>query len=311
MSVEKSMRTALGEALLELAGPYPELVVLDADVSNSTQTILFAKEYPERFFNIGVAEANMVDIAGGMATCGLKPVASAFAIFIALKATDQVRNVVCYNNLPVILVGGYAGLSDSFDGASHQSITDLAVMRAMPNMTVLSPADAVEMKQALACAMNQHGPVYIRGSRNPGPVLFEHAPAMELGKIRRICQGSDITVVVTGFPTYMAMEAARNLEKEGVSVDLLSVSTIKPLDKETLLDSVSRTGRVLTVEEHSIVGGLGGAVAELISKEYPAKMEMIGIEDQFTETGPYLDLLEKYGISAGNICHRAKEILSK
>ena len=183
---EIAMRNAFGEALLNLASDFPRMVVLDADVSSSTQTVHFGKKYPDRFFNIGVAEANMVDIAGGLASCGLHPVVSTFAIFLALKATDQIRNVLCYNNLPVTLVGGYAGLSDSFDGASHQSITDLAIMRAMPNMKVLVPADAVEMEQALRIAMEEEGPVYIRSSRNPTPVLFENQAAMEIGKVRKI-----------------------------------------------------------------------------------------------------------------------------
>ena len=205
MSDQVAMRAAFGEALLEMAPHHPKLVVLDADVSHSTQTVHFGKKYPGRFFNAGAAEANMVDMAGGMATCGLHPVASTFAIFMTLKATDQIRNNLCYNNLPVILVGGYAGLSDSFDGASHQSVIDLVIMRAMPNMKVMVPADAVEMKQALSIALKEPGPVYIRSSRNPSPVLFNNEPEMELGKIRKIGEGKDITIAVCGIPTYMAI----------------------------------------------------------------------------------------------------------
>ncbi len=287
------------------------MVVLDADVSSSTQTVHFGKQYPDRFFNVGAAEANLVDIAGGMALCGLKPVASTFAIFMALKATEQIRNNICYNKLPVILIGGYAGLSDSFDGASHQSITDIAIMKAMPNMKVLVPGDAIEMKQALNLALEEDGPVYIRSSRNPSPTLFKDAPLMEPGKIRRIKNGTDITIAVCGIPTYMAIEATKTLEKEGVSVDLLNVSSIKPLDEETLLDSVKKTGKILTIEEHNIIGGLGGAISELLCKEYPAFMEKIGIEDVFAETGPYTDLLAKYGISEESIVHKAKKLIQK
>jgi transketolase len=311
MNKETAMREAFGKALLDFADKYPDLVVLDADVSNSTQTVMFAKEFPERFFNIGVAEANMVDIAGGMATCGLKPVASTFAIFISLKATDQVRNVVCYNNLPVILVGGYAGLSDSFDGTSHQSLTDVAIMRAMPNMTVLVPADGIEMKQALEIAIKINGPVYIRSSRNPSPMLFEDEPPMEKDKIRKIRDGSDITIAVNGIPTFMAIQAAEELENDGISVDLLCVSTIKPFDKDTLVKSVSKTRKILTVEEHSVIGGLGSTIAESLPEDHPVRLRMVGIHDQFTETGPYIDLLKKYGISTKNIIHKAKELVQK
>jgi len=305
MKDKVAMRAAFGEALMDHADTYTNLVVLDADVSHSTQTVHFGKKYPERFFNTGAAEANMVDIAGGMATCGLHPVASTFAVFMTLKATDQIRNNICYNNLPVILVGGYAGLSDSFDGASHQSIIDLAIMRAMPNMKVMVPADAVEMKQAIGIALKEKGPVYIRSSRNPSPVLFNNEPEMELGKIRRISEGKDITIAVCGIPTYMAMEASDQLEKEGISVDLLNVSTIKPIDTDTLVRSVSKTGKILTVEEHTVKGGLGGAVAETLGNTNPVPMVNIGIEDVFTDTGPYLELLKKYGIATSSILQKS------
>ena len=298
---EVAMRSAFGETLVELADVYPEMVVLDADVSSSTQTVHFGMKYPDRFFNVGVAEAGMVDMAGGMATAGLRPVVSAFAIFLSLKATDQVRNVICYNNLPVILVGGYAGLSDSFDGASHQSISDLAIMRAMPNLKVMVPADSVEMKQSLQLALKEKGPVYIRSSRNPSPVLFEHEEQMNPGRIRKIREGKDVTIAVCGIPTFMAIEASEQLAEAGISVDLLEVSTLKPLDRETLLKSVRKTGRILTVEEHNVIGGLGGAIAEVLGNHHPVPVKNIGIKDTFTETGPYDELLRKYGISTGHI----------
>lgn len=303
------MREAFGNVLLELADDNHEMVVLDADVSSSTQTIHFGKQYPERFFNVGVAEANMVDIAGGMATCGLHPVVSTFAIFLTLKATDQIRNVLCYNNLPVILVGGYAGLSDSFDGASHQSITDLAVMRAMPNMKVMVPADSVEMKQAVRIALKEKGPVYIRSCRNPTPDLFENQPAMEVGKARKIRNGKDLTIAVCGVPTFMAMEAAEKLESEGISVDLLNISSLKPLDEKAIIESVSKTGKILSVEEHNIIGGLGSAVSESLAKSGYGKMDFIGIQDEFTESGPYMELLEKYGVSVKSIIAKAKQLI--
>ncbi len=308
---EASMRIVFGQSLVELADRFPQMVVLDADVSTSTQTLVFGKAYPQRFFNVGVAEANMADIAGGMATCGLRPVVSTFAIFVSIKCTDQIRNVVCYNNLPVVFVGGYAGLSDSFDGASHQSVIDLAIMRAMPNMTVIVPADAVELRRALEQSLCHNGPTFIRACRNPTPVLFEDSPPLEIGKIRKICDGSDLTICVCGVPTFMAVKSAEQLAKEDVSVDLLEVSTLKPMDVEMLVTSVSKTGRVLTVEEHSIIGGLGGAVAETLGRHCPVRMDFVGIEDRFAESGPYIPLMAKYGISQEAIIQKAKTLLTE
>jgi transketolase len=305
-----AMRDALGEALLSLAEEHPEMVVLDADVATSTRTAAFGARYPQRFFNMGVAEANMTDVAAGMATCGLRPVVSSFAIFLDLKATDQVRNIICYNRLPVILAGNYAGLSDSYDGASHQAILDLAIMRAMPNLTVVAPADAVELRQALAAALRLDGPCFLRICRNPTPVLFaDHAP-LQLGKIRRLRRGKDLTIAVCGVPTAMAIEAAARLAEQGVSVDLLQVSTIKPLDTECLAESARRTGKVLTVEEHTTVGGLGSAVAETLAQQAPARMRMLGIPDRFSESGDWIALLRKYGISAQHIEAAGKQLVS-
>jgi transketolase len=250
---------------------------------------------------MGVAEANMTDVAAGMATCGLRPIASTFAIFLDLKATDQIRNIICYNNLPVILAGNYAGLSDSYDGASHQSILDLAVMRAMPNMVVIVPGDAVELRQALELALRRDGPTYIRLCRNPTPVLFGDAEPLQLGKIRKLRDGADLTIAVCGVPTFMAIEAAAKLAARGVSVDLLEVSTIKPIDAEALTASARKTRKVLTVEEHTVCGGLGSAVAETLARRAPTLMRMIGIQDAFAESGDWADLMRKHGISADHI----------
>ena len=296
-----AMRDAFGEALLALAADHPEMVVLDADVATSTRTAAFGKAYPDRFFNMGVAEANMTDVAAGMATCGLRPIVSTFAIFLDLKATDQIRNIVCYNNLPVILAGNYAGLSDSYDGASHQSILDLAVMRAMPNMVVIVPGDTVEMRQALELALRRDGPTYLRLCRNPTPVLFADAEPLQLGKIRKLRDGDNLTIAVCGVPTFMAIEAASRLAARGVSVDLLEVSTIKPIDPDALAPSPRKTGKVLTVEEHTVQGGLGSAVAETLARRAPALMRMIGIQDTFAESGDWADLMRKHGISADHI----------
>jgi len=296
-----AMRDAFGEALLALAVDHPEMVVLDADVATSTRTAVFGKAYPDRFFNMGVAEANMTDVAAGMATCGLRPIASTFAIFLDLKATDQIRNIICYNNLPVILAGNYAGLSDSYDGASHQSILDVAVMRAMPNMVVVVPGDAVELRQALELALRRDGPTYIRLCRNPTPVLFGDAEPLQLGRIRKLRDGRHLTIAVCGVPTFMAIEAAAKLAARGVSVDLLEVSTIKPIDAEALTTSARKTRKVLTVEEHTVCGGLGSAVAETLARRAPTLMRMIGIQDTFAESGDWADLMRKHGISAEHI----------
>ena len=306
-----AMREAFGKHLVDMGSRYPELMVLDADVSGSTKTALFGKEFPDRFFNVGVAEANMADVAAGLATCGYHPVISTFSIFLALKSTDQIRNVICYNKLPVIIAGGYGGMSDSFDGASHHSLTDVAIMRAFPNMTVFTPADAQEVRDALEAAMKIDGPVFLRLSRNETPELFNDAEPFTAGKARKLTDGSDISMAVAGVPTSIAMEAAKALADEGISVDLLEIGTIKPIDREALTASVKKTGKLLTIEEHNVYGGLGSACAEAVTKEVPALIDMIGINDTFTESGPYDKLMEKYGLSAEAIVERAKALAAR
>ena len=306
-----AMRDALGQALVDLAPEIPELVVLDADVSASTKTAAFAKAYPDRFFNIGVAEANMADIAAGMATCGLRPVINTFALFLALKCADQIRNTICYNNLPVVLAGAYGGLSDSFDGASHQAILDIGMLRTLPNLAVIVPADAEEMKQALALALRRNGPTYLRGCRNETPVLFEGAEPLRIGKARKLRDGSDLTIAACGVPVAMAMEAAERLAADGISVDLLAVATVKPIDEAALAASAAKTRAVLSVEEHTVVGGFGAAVAEALARRAPAKMEFIGVADCFTESGPYDALMQKYGITVEAIVARARKLVSE
>jgi transketolase len=304
-----SMRDALGQALVDFAPEIPELVVLDADVSHSTKTLAFAQAYPDRFFNVGVAEANMADIAAGMAACGLRPVINTFSLFLALKCADQIRNTICYNNLPVVLAGAYGGLSDSFDGASHQAILDIAMMRALPNMAVIVPADAEETRQALRLALRREGPTFIRGCRNETPVIFEGAAPLAIGKARKLRDGKDLTIAACGVPVLMALEAAERLAKDGISVDLLALATVKPIDEAALAASAAKTGKVLAVEEHTITGGFGGAVAEAVAKHVPAQMGFIGVQDRFTESGPYDALLKKYGISTEAIVAKAKALV--
>ena len=296
-----AMRESFGKKLVELGKTNPRLVVLDADVSSSTKSILFGKAYPERFFNCGVAEANMVDVAAGLSTCGYHPVVNAFAIFIALKTGDQVRNVLCYNNLNVVLAGAYAGLSDSFDGASHQSITDIAIMRSFPNMQVIGPADARQAEQALEYALSQKGPVYIRLNRNPMPDLPENTEFGN-GKVVVLDKGSDVTIAANGITTTMAIEARKLLAKQDLQAEILSVPFVKPFDDDGLAESVTKTGKLVTVEEHSVVGGFSSACLEALArKRVSCTFESIGVRDCFTETGPYDSLLEVYGISAKNI----------
>jgi transketolase len=303
-----AMRDAYGEELLKLGEEYPELTVLDADVSSSTRTASFGKKYPKRFFNVGVSEANMVDLAGGLALCGLRPVVNSFAVFLTLKATEQIRNVICYNQLPVILAGSYAGLSDSYDGASHQSIEDIALMRALPHLSVIVPADTAELKQALRHALILHGPVYIRICRNPTPVLSEKPGSFHFGKISTLKEGTDLTIAACGITVPMAVQAANELGSIGLSVEVLNVSTIKPLDEQTLINSVRKTKRLLTIEEHTILGGLGGAVSEVLMRQFPVPAGYIGINDTFTETGAYDELLDKYQVSVDAIIQKAKEL---
>jgi transketolase len=304
-----SMRMAFGDYLLEIGKSRHDIVVLDADVSSSTQSIKFGNEYPDRFFNVGVAEANMVDIACGLAMSGLRPIASSFAIFLTLKATEQIANVVCYNNLPVILIGGYAGLSDSFDGASHQSISDIAIMRAVPEMNVYVPADSNEFISILGNVLKDDRPAYIRICRNPAPIIFKQEDTNSFKKIRKMREGTDITIAACGITLYMALQAANKLDSEGISAEVLNVSTIKPLDVDTLVHSVKKTQHILTVEEHSIIGGLGSAISEALMKNYPVRADFVGVEDKFTETGPYEDLLAKYNISKEAIIRKANALV--
>ena len=305
----ETMRDAFGKKLAALGAEKKDLVVLDADVSSSTKSSYFAKAFPERFFNVGVAEANMVDIAGGLATAGFRPVVNAFAIFLALKGTDQIRNVLSYNSLPVVLAGAYGGLSDSFDGASHHSLTDIAIMRSIPGLKVIVPGDAVDAARALEYALTCNGPVYIRLSRNDNPGLPARDAKQSVEKIRVLREGSDLTIAATGLCVSMALEAAELLAKKGVKAEVLDVASIKPLDVEALAASVKKTGKLVTAEEGNVVGGLAGACTEALGeKGVSFKLARIGVQDCFTESGPYTAILAKYGISAADIAAKAEKL---
>lgn len=307
----KPMRVVFGETLRELGEAYPELVVLDSDTSSSTQTKLFGDAYPNRFFNCGIAEGNMVGMAGGMAACGLIPVASAFAFLIALRAGDDVRSLVAHNRLNVKLAGGYCGLSDFADGASHQSVSDIGVIRSIPGIVILTPSDIVTTKAAVKAMLDYEGPVYIRLSRDLAGCIHEEAMDFEIGRAYRVKEGMDITIASSGVSLTAALEAARALAQEGIDAEVLDFTTVKPLDAQTLIESVKKTRALITVEEHNIYGGLGSAAAEVLSEQFPVKMKRVGMEDCFGESGSYPELLEKYGISAKRLAEEAEALLNK
>ena len=306
-----TMRDAFGQKLAEIGKTNHKVVVLDADVSASSKSSYFAQAFPDRFFNCGAAEANMAGVAAGLAAAGLHPVINAFAIFLALKSTDQIRNDFCYNTLPVVLAGSYAGLSDSFDGASHQSITDIAIMRAMPHMEVIVPADNSQAGQALEYALSRKNPVYIRLNRNITPDLPE-VKNFASGEPIKLKNGSHITIASNGITASMVLEAATLLAKDGIDVEVLSMPFVKPCGGKGLTASVKKTGHLVTVEEHTVVGGFGSACLEKICKAgLSFGYDAVGIEDTFAESGPYMELLAAYGLSAKAIVKRVKKVLNK
>ncbi|MGE5590878.1 MAG: transketolase family protein [Bacillota bacterium] len=302
-------RDAYGQALAELGGENPNVVVLDADLSKSTKTAEFGKKYPDRFFNIGIAEANMVGMAAGLALTGKIPFVSTFAIFGTGRAYDQVRNAVCYPHLNVKLALSHAGVTLGEDGASHQMLEDLALMRALPNMTVVVPADATETKQAVRALAAMDGPAYLRLGRPPVPVLFGDSYRFQIGKAPKLRDGKDVAILACGVLVGEAMQAAEQLEKEGVSALVLNVSTIKPLDEEAVVAAARQCGCVVTAEEHNVMGGMGSAVAEALARRLPTPMRFIGTQDTFGESGRPDELLEKYGLKSHHIAAAAREVM--
>lgn len=310
MSEPRPMRVVFGEALCELAEEFPRMVVLDADVSTSTQTRLFAERYPDRFYNFGIAEANMVSAAAGMAASGLLPVASSFAFLLSLRAGDAVRSLVAYARLNVKLAGGYAGLSDFADGASHQSVLDVAVMRALPNMTVLVPSDVDTTRGAVRAMLEFDGPVYLRLSRQPVGSLHGGDESFQIGPARVMREGQDVTLAVCGTLLGEALAAAELLERDGMAAAVVEFPTVKPLDGDTLARSAAATGAVVTIEEHNVLGGFGAAAAECLGQRCPVPIRRVGIADTFAESGSYEALLDKYGLTAGHIVRAARDAVS-
>ncbi len=305
-------RVAYGKELLELGKTNPNIVVLDADLCGSTQTKFFAKEFPNRFFNMGIAEQNMIGVAAGLSTCGKIPFASSFAMFATGRAWEFVRNAVCHNEFNVKICASHAGLTVGEDGGSHQMIEDLALMRVIPHMTVIVPADATETKLATRAIADFKGPVYMRLGRSNVPVLFDEKDyKFEIGKAHVIKAGIDVSIFACGVMVSRALWAQEILEKEGISAEVINVSSIKPLDKETILASVKKTGCAVTCEEHNVIAGLGDAIAGVLSENLPSPLKKIGVQDVFGQSGKGDELLIHYGLSKEKIAEAAKEVIGK
>lgn len=306
--IKKATRESYGEALRDLAGEYKDLIVLDADLAAATKTGVFKKACPERFFDCGIAEANMMGVAAGLAACEKIPFASTFAMFAAGRAYEIVRNSIGYPHLNVKIGATHAGISVGEDGATHQCNEDIALMRTIPGMTIINPSDDVEAKAAVKAALDFEGPVYMRFGRLAVPVINDaETYKFELGKGVVLKEGNDVTIVATGLLVNEAVEAAKVLEAEGISARVVNIHTIKPLDKELICKCAKETGVIVTAEEHSVIGGLGSAVAEAVTECCPVPVVKIGVNDEFGHSGPAVDLLKEFGLCADNIVAKVKE----
>lgn len=310
MSGDIAIREAFGQALKELGAKDPRVVVLDADVGSSSRSVLFGEAYPERYFNAGISELNMVNMSAGLALEGFVPYVNTFAVFMAGRAVDPVQSLIAYDSLNVRLCGTYSGLSDSYDGASHQSLTDIAVMRAMPNMTVICPSDPEQTKKAVFALADYEGPAYLRLSRAPAPVIYGDDAPFEIGKGILLRDGCDAAIVSTGTMLKAALDAADMLKARGISAAVADMHTVKPLDEEMIMQLAERTGAIVTVEEHGIYGGLGGAVAEVLAKNRPVPIETVGLTS-FAESGDLNTIMKKYGLCAENIALRTAEAIKR
>lgn len=305
-------REAYGKALAEFGESYPDMVVLDADLAAATKTGVFKKKFPDRHIDCGIAESNMMGIAAGLSLTGKIPVASTFAMFASGRAFEQVRNSIGYPHLNVKIGATHAGITVGEDGASHQCNEDIALMRTIPGMTILNPADAVEARACVKAALDYEGPVYLRFGRAAVPVINDRPDYhFEMGKGVLLKEGNDVTIVATGIMVAAALEAAEKMETEGVSAEVINIHTIKPLDKDLIIKSARKTGKVVTAEEHTIIGGLGGAVCEAVCEDYPVPVCRIGINDVFGESGSAGALLVKYGLDGDGVYRRVKEFLAK
>jgi transketolase len=303
-------RDAYGKALVKLGEKNNKIVVLDADLSKSTKTNDFYKQYPERFFNMGIAEQNLIGAACGFAAAGKIPFASTFAMFATGRAFEIIRNSVCYPKLNVKVCATHAGLTVGEDGASHQSVEDMAIMRAIPNMTVIVPADGVETEKVIFNVAEFNGPVYVRLGRSAVPTLFDENYEFKIGKGSVLREGSDVSIIACGIMVNEAIIAHDILKSEGIYAKVINMSTIKPIDKELIIEAAKETGAIVTAEEHSVIGGLGSAVSEVLCEEYPVVVRKVGVKDTFGESGTPKELLKKYGLTAVDIAMAAKDAMS-
>ena len=305
-------RESYGEALAELGREHPELIVMDADLAGSTKTSTFRKEFPDRHINCGIAEANMMCIAAGLAACGKTVFASSFAMFATGRAFEQIRNTIVHTKSNVKVAASHAGISVGEDGATHQCCEDISLMRSIPGMIVINPCDATETKAAVKAAFEYPGPVYLRLGRLAVPVFFEEDDyEFEIGKGIVLKEGTDVTIFATGLEVYEALLAAKMLEEDGISAEVINIHTIKPIDEELIVKSLSKTGKGVTVEEHSIIGGLFRAVSEVTAKKYPTKLLPIGVEDVFGYSGPAKELIKAFGLDSEGIYKKVKAFVKE
>ena len=310
MSEKIATREAYGSALAEFGAKYENLVVFDADLAEATKTIKFKKAFPERFFDCGIAEGNMMSVAAGVAATGKIPFVSSFAMFSAGRAFEQVRNSVAYPHLNVKIGATHAGISVGEDGATHQCLEDIALMRSIPGMTIINPADATEARLAVEAAINFDGPVYMRFGRLAIPVIFDESYKFEIGKGVKLNDGNDVAIIATGLMVHEALAAAELLKNEGINARVINIATIKPLDNEIVLNAARETGAIVTAEEHNIIGGLGSAVCELLAENCPTPVLRVGTNDVFGRSGKVPPLLDMYGLTAANIVANVKKVIS-
>jgi len=306
--IKRATREGFGEEILKLGKANDNIVVIDADIGNSCKTTAFAKELPNQHLNVGIAEQNAAGIASGLATAGKIPFVTTYAVFGSLRMAEQIRQSICYPNLNVKIACSHGGLTPANDGASHQAIEDMGVLRTFPNMTVVMGADFNSTKKLVEQAAKIYGPVYLRFTRDAIPVIYSEDETFEIGKAKKLMDGQDVTIIANGDTVHLALDAAKKLKEMGISVKLFDMHTIKPIDKKAVLESV-KTGRIVTVEDHNIINGLGSAVSEIVAEEGGAKVIRIGVMDQFGESAPYEELLAMNGITVENIMEKVKSLL--
>lgn len=306
-----STRQAFGEAIVKLGERNDKLVVLDGDISRSTYTVEFGQRFPFRHINVGIAEQNQMGMAAGLALAGLVPVVASYAVFVSMRAVEQLRTSICYPKLNVKIAASHGGLTPGNDGATHQGIEDMGLMRTIPNMTVIMPADRYSLEKLLPQACEWDGPVYIRLTRDAVPLIYDETDCFEIGRAKLLRSGGDVTIIAVGDMLQWALDAADILEEEGISSRVVDMHTIKPLDEEAVLAAAEETGAVVTVEDHNIYNGLGSAVAEVLVENRPTPMKRIGIRDRFGESGPYEALLKKHRMSTADICQAVRDVVAR